>query len=263
MEAFDDDTPGFITIAEMNYFPMLRQKERRRTAGLLYYVRLVRRNAVYGTRRVVSMERGSRLTGTFDSYDKPACVGCTPTMSRDNISSPHLPTHDFVKIRAPILRYREIGEVLRDATAGLKQAKRLHQRRRCEFAKIHEQAQTRDGEKGSEDGEDNEDEQDGRDGWVSQDDADGEDSEGSVSSLEKDITPETRGDKRRQGDIATSDSYGGAVRRALAPSGGLRSQIENRETLALDGSLLGPSFVATQPCLITRRSYKTRKIGVP
>ncbi|KAI1783149.1 hypothetical protein LXA43DRAFT_904186 [Ganoderma leucocontextum] len=76
---------------------------------------------IYGT-RMVCMECGSRFT--FDFCDKPACVGCT-IKTRDDISSPHLPTHDFVKIRTPILHYREIGKVLRNAKNGLERAKNL------------------------------------------------------------------------------------------------------------------------------------------
>lgn len=68
------------------------------------------------------MQCGSR--STFDFCDKPACVGCT-IENRDDTSSPHLPTHDFVKIRAPIVQYREIGKVLRNATASLERAKAL------------------------------------------------------------------------------------------------------------------------------------------
>ena len=77
--------------------------------------------SIVGT-RMVCMECGSRFT--FDFCDKPACVGCT-IKTRDDITSPHLPTHDFVKIRTAILHYREIGKVLRMAKAGLERAKKL------------------------------------------------------------------------------------------------------------------------------------------
>ena len=81
---------------------------------------------------------------TLDFCDKPACVGSTiRTRDRDDISSPHLPTHDFVKIRDQISHYREIGKVLRNATAGLKRAKNLledvkDQKRRHEFMSNNE-----------------------------------------------------------------------------------------------------------------------------
>ncbi|KAM5533025.1 hypothetical protein V8D89_013293 [Ganoderma adspersum] len=78
-------------------------------------------DAIYGT-RVTCIECGTQ--DTLDFCDKPACVGCT-IRTRGDMSSPHLPTHDFVKIRDPILHYREIGKVLRNATAGLKRAKNL------------------------------------------------------------------------------------------------------------------------------------------
>ncbi|KAM5533055.1 hypothetical protein V8D89_013270 [Ganoderma adspersum] len=76
---------------------------------------------IYGT-RMVCMECGSRFT--FDFCDKPPCVGCT-IETRDDISSPHLPTHDFVKLRAPIVHHREIGRVLRNAKAGIERANAL------------------------------------------------------------------------------------------------------------------------------------------
>ena len=68
------------------------------------------------------MECGSRFT--FDFCDKPACLGCT-IETRDDISSPHLPTHGFVKLRSPIVHHREIGRVLRNAKAGLEHANAL------------------------------------------------------------------------------------------------------------------------------------------
>ena len=122
------------------------------------------RDLIYGT-RVVCLECGSRFT--FDFCDKPECVGCT-IASRDDISSPHLPSHDFVKIRAPILHDREIGKVLRDAKAGLERARSLLEEMECqqrsrEFLKEFEDVQWRD-EKSSEDGEGNGGGQDNQDG---------------------------------------------------------------------------------------------------
>ena len=76
---------------------------------------------IYGT-RMVCMECGTRFT--FDFCDKPACVGCT-IKTRDDITAPHVPTHDFIKVRTPILHYREIGKVLRTAKKGLERAKNL------------------------------------------------------------------------------------------------------------------------------------------
>ena len=137
---------------------------------------------IYGT-RVVCVECGLRFT--FDFCDKPACVGCT-IPSRDDIAAPHLPTHDFVKIRAPILHYREIGRVLRDAKAGLERARGLLEerewrRRDREFLKNLAEAQAGDGEKSGEGAEENED------------GGDGQDSEGTVTSPEndKDVAPAT------------------------------------------------------------------------
>ncbi|KAI0767714.1 hypothetical protein C8Q74DRAFT_1203793 [Fomes fomentarius] len=81
-------------------------------------------NHIYGT-RMVCMQCGSR--GTFDFCDKPECVSAVVS-SRDDNESPHLPTHDFVKIRTDILHYREIGKVLRSAEAGLAHANKLLKR---------------------------------------------------------------------------------------------------------------------------------------
>lgn len=114
-------------------------------------------DAIYGT-RVVCMECGTQ--DTLDFCDKPACVGCT-IRTRDDISSPHLPTHDFVKIRDQILHYREIGKVLRNATAGLKRAKSLledvkDQKRRHEFMSNDEQLEVEGGGRGNGDDGDSE-----------------------------------------------------------------------------------------------------------
>ena len=114
---------------------------------------------IYGT-RMVCMECGTRFT--FDFCDKPACVGSTiRTRDRDDISSPHLPTHDFVKIRDQISHYREIGKVLRNATAGLKRAKNLledvkDQKRRHEFMRNNEEPEVEGEGRGNGDDNDSE-----------------------------------------------------------------------------------------------------------
>lgn len=72
--------------------------------------------------RVICMQCGSRRT--FDFCDKPECIAST-IKTGDDLSSAHLPTHDIVKIRSPILHDREIGKVLREAKAGLERAKNL------------------------------------------------------------------------------------------------------------------------------------------
>ncbi|KAM5543339.1 hypothetical protein V8D89_003213 [Ganoderma adspersum] len=80
---------------------------------------------IYGT-RVVCMDPECGSSSTFDFCDKPECTDCTiDIQSRDNITSPHLPTHNLVKIRAPIVQHREIGKVLRHADTGLNRAKNL------------------------------------------------------------------------------------------------------------------------------------------
>ncbi|KAI0744888.1 hypothetical protein C8Q76DRAFT_663578 [Earliella scabrosa] len=72
--------------------------------------------------RVVCLECGVRAT--FDFCDKPECTERI-VRSRDDIVSPHLPSHDCVKICAPLNYYRDIGAVLRKAAAGLERARTL------------------------------------------------------------------------------------------------------------------------------------------
>ncbi len=72
--------------------------------------------------RLVCLECGSQFT--FDFCDKPECSE-QMVESRDDITSPHLPTHDFVKIRARSHYHRDIDYVLRKADAGLKRAREL------------------------------------------------------------------------------------------------------------------------------------------
>ena len=68
------------------------------------------------------MECGHRFT--LDFCDKSACVG-RPVNTRDDITTPHLPSHDFVKIRNPILHHREIGMILKRAEQAFKRANDL------------------------------------------------------------------------------------------------------------------------------------------
>ena len=94
---------------------------------------------------MVCLECGKRFT--FDFCDKPACIGSTvPT--RDDITTPHLPTHDFLKIRSGILHYREIGKVFRAAKAGLTRANALLDK----AANNATSSQEEEGEDGSDDG---------------------------------------------------------------------------------------------------------------
>ncbi|KAI1785192.1 hypothetical protein LXA43DRAFT_1100597 [Ganoderma leucocontextum] len=148
-----------LTDADMERFSVLDHRSTFDDVRCFYVLRDYRQRAVpvhfpiYGT-RMVCMECGSRFT--FDFCDKPACVGCT-IKTRDDVTSPHRPTHDFVKIRTPILHYREIGKVLRNAKAGLERAKTLlekaetQKKRREEAEKPagnHEETKPRDGKDG-------------------------------------------------------------------------------------------------------------------
>ncbi|KAI0766852.1 hypothetical protein BD413DRAFT_141493 [Trametes elegans] len=75
---------------------------------------------IYGA-RLMCLKCGSRWT--LDFCDKPACREATKT--RDDVTVPHLPTHDFVKVRRAIHQYREIGKILRMSDAGLERARAL------------------------------------------------------------------------------------------------------------------------------------------
>lgn len=70
------------------------------------------------------MQCGSRATLNF--HDKPSCLGAVVlSKTRDDLTAPHIPTHDFIKIRSNIHYDREIGRVLRSATVGLDYARTL------------------------------------------------------------------------------------------------------------------------------------------
>ncbi len=60
---------------------------------------------------------------TLDFCDKPNCR--TAVKTRDDLTEPHLPTHDFVKVRRSFHQYREIGKILRLSEAGLERARKL------------------------------------------------------------------------------------------------------------------------------------------
>ena len=75
---------------------------------------------LYGS-RTCCIECGSGFT--FDFCNKPACL--ETTVKRDDVKSPHLPTHDLVKMRTAIMHYREIGKILRRSEAGLTRARAI------------------------------------------------------------------------------------------------------------------------------------------
>ncbi len=72
--------------------------------------------------RVVCMECGTR--STFDFCDKPECVGAV-VGTRDDITSPHLPTHPMFKARTECHDFHDMGKILRTAESGLARAKKL------------------------------------------------------------------------------------------------------------------------------------------
>lgn len=60
---------------------------------------------------------------TLDFCDKPACREATKT--RPDCPEPHVPTHDFVKVRRAIHQHREIGKILRMSDANLVHSRKL------------------------------------------------------------------------------------------------------------------------------------------
>ncbi|CDO75523.1 hypothetical protein BN946_scf184871.g4 [Trametes cinnabarina] len=81
------------------------------------------REYIYGA-RLMCRTCGTRWT--LDFCDKPECREAVVTNEiRDDITEPHQPTHDFVKVRRVINQYRDIGKILRAADAGLEHAREL------------------------------------------------------------------------------------------------------------------------------------------
>ncbi|KAI0644525.1 hypothetical protein C8Q79DRAFT_777894 [Trametes meyenii] len=74
---------------------------------------------IYGA-RLMCLKCGNRWT--LDFCDKPSCLEAIKT--RDDVIEPHLPTHDFVKVRRAFHQYREIGKILRMSDAGLERARK-------------------------------------------------------------------------------------------------------------------------------------------
>ncbi|OSD01341.1 hypothetical protein PYCCODRAFT_541681 [Trametes coccinea BRFM310] len=75
---------------------------------------------IYGA-RLMCLKCGSRWT--LDFCDKPDCREAVKT--RDDVTEPHQPTHDFVKVRRVINQYREIGKILRTSDSCLEHAREL------------------------------------------------------------------------------------------------------------------------------------------
>ncbi|KAH9913469.1 uncharacterized protein BXZ73DRAFT_106942 [Epithele typhae] len=73
---------------------------------------------------LVCLSCGARTT--INLHDAPSCAGAVVLPKhRDDLKTPHVPTHDLVKIRANLHYHREIGRVLRAAAAGLEYARGL------------------------------------------------------------------------------------------------------------------------------------------
>ena len=60
---------------------------------------------------------------TLDFCDNASCYGTVIT--RSDIVSPHLPTHNFMKMRKDIMYWLEIGKVFNDAKDGMEWANKL------------------------------------------------------------------------------------------------------------------------------------------
>ncbi|KAI0633741.1 hypothetical protein C8Q77DRAFT_1157905 [Trametes polyzona] len=79
---------------------------------------------IYGA-RLMCLKCGSRWT--LDFHDKPGCRDAED-ITRDDVTEPHQPSHDFVKVRRPFNQYREIGKILRMSDAALERARKLLKR---------------------------------------------------------------------------------------------------------------------------------------
>ncbi len=79
------------------------------------------RSSIYGT-RVICMECDG--DECLDLCDKPACLGAVVS-TRDDITSPHMPSHNLVKVRTHCESLYDVGRILRSADAGLARAKKL------------------------------------------------------------------------------------------------------------------------------------------
>ena len=86
------------------------------------------------------MECGT--SDTFDFCDRP---GCRDQIIENHVdlTSPHLPTHDFVKLRMVIIQYRQIGKVLRKAKNCLEFARKRIEKTRAVGASDESHTETR------------------------------------------------------------------------------------------------------------------------
>ena len=63
---------------------------------------------------------------TIDLCDKESCLGSEIGLdARDDLTSPHLPSHEVFKMRRAIHPFREFGEVYRAAQLALKTARQV------------------------------------------------------------------------------------------------------------------------------------------
>ena len=79
------------------------------------------------------------MKSTIDLCDKESCFTSEVGLdTRDDLTSPHLPSHDVFKIRAAIHPFREFGEVYRTAQGALKMVREL-------FSELASSEQDREG----------------------------------------------------------------------------------------------------------------------
>lgn len=89
------------------------------------------------------MECGTRTT--LDFCIKPECSEQV-VETRDDLSEPHYPTHDMVKIRADIHYYRDIGRVLRMAYFALYRGRQMLAAAEVKMTEVAERVEEHGGE---------------------------------------------------------------------------------------------------------------------
>ena len=66
------------------------------------------------------------VTFTIDLCDKPECyTAVVGTDIRDDLTTPHLPSHDMFKVRTAIQPFREFGSAHKAAMEALKMARKI------------------------------------------------------------------------------------------------------------------------------------------
>ncbi|OBZ66091.1 hypothetical protein A0H81_13971 [Grifola frondosa] len=110
-----------LTRADARWYYMIHDYQRRSTPVHMDITCENCDETIHGG-RVVYLECDGRMS--VDFCDKPTCMSAEIHKDqRDDLESPHLPTHDVFKLRMNILQSREYGQNYRAARDALKKAK--------------------------------------------------------------------------------------------------------------------------------------------